>query len=131
MARIEKSKPFVDTLELSDGEKDLQIEIKLDLNAVAHRYRPCQIALVEAEKLAEQNPNDPACLNAYGEAICSMFQLIFGEVNTEKIMEFYEDDYSTMLLDLMPYLAQTIVPALQAERERKISQAKHARRFLR
>ena len=131
MTRIQKSKAFSDSLVLSDGDKEIQIDVKLDLYAAASKYRRCQVAIIDAKKKAEENPRDTGNLEAYGKAIYALLELLFGRENTEKMIGFYEDNWAKLLVDITPYIVDTIYPALEEERKRQFSNAKKARRSMR
>lgn len=44
----------------------------------------------------------------YGTAVQYLFHVVFGEKVTEKLLEFYEGDYETMLIRTIPYIKNTI-----------------------
>lgn len=66
--------------------------------------------LQAAGKVASQE-----LMAAYGEAIVNHFAVIFGRENTEKILAFYEDNYSEMCVQVFPFIIDVLEPRIEAE----------------
>lgn len=52
-------------------------------------------------------------LEFIGNTIIYLFNVSFGEANTKKICEFYEDNYDEMMKQVMPFFNQEFLPALR------------------
>ena len=61
----------------------------------------------------------------FGEAIVDLMVLLFGEANAVTIIDFYDQNYPEMLLEVMPFIQQVIQPKLE---EAVKDMAKRARR---
>lgn len=61
------------------------------------------------EEVTERN----AVLTDYGEVIMEVLVIVFGQETTAKIVEFHQNDYTIMLADLLPFIHDEILPAVQ------------------
>lgn len=61
------------------------------------------------ELLNEKN----TVLEAYGKAILDLMIVTFGEDLTVKLTEFYSDDYTVMLAELLPFIATEVLPTIK------------------
>lgn len=114
MYTIQKQPVFQDTLCLTDQSgESIEIEYSFRISPVLiQQYRKLQIALAELQKQTADNPSDQV-LDEYGRCIVKLFSLLFGEENTTRILTFYQDDYTGMMLDLFPYIRNEIAPQLK------------------
>ncbi len=126
--KIQRTRNFTDVLELEDGDKTLSIEVEINFDRVCRSYREAEVALAHAQKCASETPTDPETLETYGVAIAAVFAVLFGEENTMRILQFYEDDYVSMLGDIWPYITGVLLPAMQQAREKKLQDMKAARK---
>ena len=125
--KIQRSRNFVDTLELEDGENLLDIPVDINLERMAPKIRAARVELINAEKKAKEAGDSPEAIEAYGKAIVGLFEVVFGEDNTQKILDFYDGQYTDMLADVVPYLIAEVFPAMLVARNRKILNMKAAR----
>ena len=66
--KIKRTRPFLDTLELEDGDKQLTIVVNIHFERSAPLIRKAQVALIEAEKeIQKENTGTPSsrCLPQY------------------------------------------------------------------
>lgn len=126
--KITRTKPFIDTLEIEDEGKTLSIEINIRFEQSAPIIRKAQISLIEAEKRIKENPKDVQNLEFYGNTIIALFSAIFGEEQTEQILAFYENAYTDMLTDILPYILQVVIPSMQQYQKNKIDRMQQARK---
>ena len=52
-----------------------------------------------------------------GQTILYFFGVVFGEKNTERILEFYDGNYDEMLMKVYPFIIREFIPALKANAE--------------
>lgn len=126
--KITRTKPFIDTLEIEDEGKTLSIEINIRFEQSAPIIRKAQISLIEAEKRIKENPKDVQNLEFYGNTIIALFSAIFGEEQTKQILAFYENAYTDMLTDILPYILQVVIPSMQQYQKNKIDRMQQARK---
>lgn len=93
---------------------------------VAKAYEQMSIAQAELKK-------NPGAVETYGKAVIAFFETIFGD-QTAELLTIYENDYTQMLLDIVPFIQDEIMPALKAmsetTKERMLSAVKQTKRPL-
>lgn len=111
--KIKKNQNITEDIELiaNDGAVSATLHINISPAAIAKDYRNVQIELIKAKKSAD-NQNEDA-IEQYGKAVISMFDLLFGKENTEKILKYFENDYFEMSLQIMPFVYDVVEPALK------------------
>ena len=126
--KIKRTRPFLDTLELEDEDKQLTIAVNIHFERSAPLIRKAQVALIEAEKAIQQDKKNPNNLETYGNAVIALFAAVFGEQETGEILQFYEGQYTDMLTDILPYILYTVLPAMQLYQRQKVEQMIQARK---
>ena len=119
---VERAKKIKEQLKLVHDEKTKVVEINLSvtkrLESFNKNYRNVEMCLIEAQ----QGKND---FDKYGKAVIGLFNIVFGEKETQEIIEFYDCDYSEMLIDIFPFINNVITPAFIKERNRRMKQIKN------
>lgn len=118
--QVTRSKRITETLELTDEKGNVveSIYVNLDADAVCTAFRKKQTEVIDAERrLKEIRKNgvetDLECAyEAYGNAVIAIFELIFGEDGTKKLLEFFEDNYIEMGIQVVPFINAVIVPKI-------------------
>ena len=128
--KIKRTRPFLDTLELEDEDKQLTIVVNIHFERSAPLIRKAQVALIEAEKAIQQDKKNLNNLEAYGNAVIALFAAVFGAQEAGKILQFYEGQYTDMLTDILPYILYTVLPAMQQYQRQKVEQMTQARKQL-
>lgn len=105
--KIKSSSRFSDELTISSGVKSMTLTVDLDLTCAAQALRKAREELAEAQDLALK---DPACMPRYGLALRSFIAVVFGPVQTEQLLAFYEGQPASLIEDVMPYIFRRIVP---------------------
>ena len=105
--RIEKDLEIV----TSGGEDIAVLHVSISMREmetrVAKAYEAMSIARAELQK-------KPDAVEAYGKAVIAFMQTIFGDEQTAQLLEIYDSDYTQMLLDVVPFIQDEIMPALKA-----------------
>ena len=91
-------------------------------NAAAHA-QTCTLLQTEIIDLQRRSKTEQE-FESLGRAIVDLFELIFGAENTQKIVSFYEGDYANMLMDLFPYLRNTVFEELNRRTAARIKNLK-------
>ena len=118
--QVTRSKRITETLELTDenGKVVESIDVNLDADAVCTAYRKNQIAIIDAERRLKDvhrkgsQTDLDAAYEAYGDAMLGIFGLVFGEDGTKKILDFYENNYVEMGLQIVPFIRGVVIPKL-------------------
>lgn len=104
----------------ADGTVAMTADVDLNVDIIANRVSKAYEALGMAQNALANDPRNPATMEAYGNAVIAVFNVIFGEEQTAAIVAFYENNWTEMLLDLFPFINNEIMP--------KIAEASEARR---
>lgn len=121
MYQIQRTKPFEDTIELCDSGEALQIKYQVTITPdFARNARALQVKIIDLQRKAKTEQE----FESLGRAIVELFELIFGAENTQKIVSFYEGDYANMLMDLFPYLHNTVFEELNRRTAARIKDLK-------
>lgn len=117
---INKAQSFKDQLKLVDGNREILLDINLEINtSLIPKYRNLQIKLAELSKQSEESQNQ-VYVEELGQCIVEMMCLLLGQSNTEKILSFYNGNNEEMLCDIFPYIQGVIVPEIEKlAKERK------------
>ena len=111
--QIKKSDRITENLELLDGNNNvtLTIHIDIEIGRIAKEYRQLQIELAEAQNMTSQG-NEMA-FEVFGNAVIKLFRCLFGDENTQKILEYFENDYMEMAVQCMPFISDVVQPAIE------------------
>jgi hypothetical protein len=116
----------------ADGSVALTADVDLNVDKIAARVNKAYEVLGMAQNALQNDPHNPETLTAYGNAVAAVFAVIFGEENAAKIVEFYENNYTEMLLDIFPFINDHIMPQIREasaqRREQLIAASKAAKR---
>lgn len=116
-----KRNHLVEELEIEDNGKKLLLKVDINPDIVLHQYNQAQYKIAQASQDAQKSKNSDdlaAAEVAMGNAVLGLFEVIFGEIQTKKIVEFYEDNSLEMLSDIAPFIADVIAPKIQEAQDR-------------
>lgn len=124
MYQITRKNRIKETLQLCHANGDVAEEINVDLNVdvIAGRMNKAYEALGMAQNALEANTNSPELLEQFGNAVMAVFDVIFGEDGRKRIVAFYENNYTEMLLDLFPFINNEIMPKIREASEQRKQQ---------
>ncbi len=111
--QITRKAKITETLELyrADGSLAETINVDLDIDLMGGRVNKARenmaIAQLELEK-------DKRNVEAFGRAVLSLFNVIFGEDGTRRIVDFYDGKEGEMVLDMFPFINNVIMPQVEA-----------------
>lgn len=120
--QVKRARKIVEDLELCNerGEVEVTLHINLDCDAVAPLFRKKQTALIDAEKnlKAIQKMGNQADFNRayeiYGRAVIDIFEITLGTENTRIALDFFDENYIEMCTQLIPFVAEVVIPVIQA-----------------
>lgn len=119
---LKRAKRITESVSL-DGE---EIPVILDLDNMAAEFNRRYNAVIQAEKelsTASETginaENIGAVHESYGNAVIALFELTFGEEGAGKIVSFYEGKYIEMLMEVLPFFLDVVVPQLKAAADDK------------
>lgn len=112
------------------------LTINLDIDSIAKDFNQRYNNIIRAEQSVKemQIKDNPTLLGAaqedYGKAVISLLEIVFGAENAAKIIEFYEDKYIEMSIEIFPFILDVIAPQINAyfelQKEKLAAQYKNA-----
>lgn len=130
MYQVTRKNRIKETLQLCHPDGTVAEEINVDLNVdvIAGRMNKAYEALGMAQNALEAD-STPEMMEQYGKAVMAVFDVIFGEDGCRRIVQFYENNYTEMLLDLFPFINDEIMPKIrEASEDRKQQLVEAAKR---
>ena len=113
----------------ADGTPALTVDVDLNVDEIAARVNKAYEVLGSAQIDLQEDPKSAKAQEAYGKAVLAMFDVIFGEANTGALIQFYENNFTEMLLDVFPFINDEIMPKIrEASAARKQQLADAARK---
>lgn len=129
MFTVIQPQQYIDDIKLqrADGTSEI-LHIALNLTPqVLGRYRQLQVKLLNVQK---QSSDDPSKVEEIGKIVIELFQLLFGEQNTQKLLEFYDDDFVSMCSEMFGYIQDSILPQINKAAKDKKAAMKRRRNWL-
>ena len=104
------------------------IHVDLNVDEIQGRAIKAYERLGMAQNSLQDAPISEDAMEAYGKAVGDLFAVIFGENDATKIVEFYEGNYTEMLVDLLPFFSDVIMPAIREASEDRVRKLREAER---
>lgn len=120
MYQIKRSH-IVEQLEIDDNGRKVVLDVDISADRILKEYTAAQYAIARAQQSAQKAKNEKdmqAAETALGEAILSLFRVIFGQEQLEQILQIYGDKTMEMLGDIAPFIADVIAPRIQEAQTR-------------
>ena len=81
---------------------------------------------IQQKRIELANASDD--IEKAGIAFCNLLEVVFGKDALNELVDYYGDDYTSMVTDIAPILTDVIFPALDAQREKLVESRKRAKR---
>ena len=129
--QIIRKNRIIEDLELcrADGTVAETVHVDLNVDQIAGRLQKARKALAQAQDDLRSAPDDEKKVEALGNAVIALFDVIFGVSGREKIVNFYEGAYSEMLVDIFPFISDVIMPKINEASKARLEQLQAATRF--
>lgn len=95
-----------------DGSVFQTIIVELKVDEIIKEFRAKQLELIHAQQALKNSTSDKEKIEKLGNAVISFFELIFGEKQSELIINYYEKNYTEMVTDIFPFINEKITPAI-------------------
>ncbi len=127
--QIKRKQKVTDRLELQDenGEIKVVIDVDIDVDRMMNDINKSQNQIIRAQMDLSKVKNEITVQN-YGVAILEMINVIFGTENAEKILNHYDNKYTEMLEDIMPYITEDIMPKIRKVADDRMKRMKEMHR---
>lgn len=114
--QVQRKSRIKERLELLDetGAVVESLDVDLNVDQIAGRVNKAYEVLGAAQTALQKNARSDEALEAYGKAVLAVFDVIFGEDGTKKLISFYDGNFNEMLLDVFPFINDEIMPKIRA-----------------
>lgn len=118
--QAKRKQHYTETLELVDeiGTVRHSVVVDLDPGVVAENLSRKYTELIrvkrEADAVDQKNPE--SLVQAYqnlGDAVMGMIEAVFGTENANVIFAFYGERYNEMLVEVMPFVNDVVIPEVR------------------
>lgn len=120
-----KRNHIVEELEIEDNGKTLTLAVDINVDTMLKAYNNAQYKIAQASidaKKAADKKNVEAAEVAMGNAVFALLDVVFGEEQRNKIIEFYDNKPLEMLGDIAPFIAEVVAPRFK-EAQQKIEES--------
>ncbi len=127
--QVGRSRKIRENLELVDDNGNVVTTVYTDIDAdkIAKEFNKRVNAIIRAEIAAKSLPKSGeitamtteqaeaanASVQSYGEAVINLFQLIFGDEGTQTILDFYDNAYFEMSMQVFPFILDVVKPRIE------------------
>lgn len=116
-----KRNHLVEELEFEDNGKKLTVKVDINPDTILKQYNKAQYKIAQASEDAKKAANEKEMAKAeeaMGNAVLGLFEVVFGEAQTQKIIKFYDNKTLEMLGDIAPFISDVVAPQINAAQER-------------
>jgi hypothetical protein len=135
--QIKRKNRVVEKLELcnADGSVALAVDVDINVDDIGGKIAAAQKALVAAQEQVSKDSKSDEAKEAFGSAVISLFIVLFGEEDTERILAFYDGRYTEMFVDVFPFIDDVVMPrvreASESRKEQLLNMARASKRSAR
>lgn len=111
-----KRNHLVEDLQIEDNGKTLDLKVDINVDSVLQQYNKAQYRIAQASQAAKEAADSKdmeKAEEAMGNAILGLFEVVFGQDQTQKIIEFYDNKALEMLGDIAPFITDVVAPKIQ------------------
>lgn len=120
MYQVKRSR-IVEQLEIDDNGKKVVLDVDISADVILSQYTKAQYAIAQAQQAAQKAKDEKdmqAAEEAMGNAIISLFKVVFGDKQTDQILQIYDNRALEMLGDIAPFISDVIAPRVQEAQQR-------------
>jgi hypothetical protein len=122
MYQIQRKNRIKEQLQLCHANGDIACTLDVDINVdrMTAQISKAYDQLGKAQNELMKDRTSDKLIEEYGKAVVLVLTAIFGEDGCKKILDFYEDNYTECLLDILPFVSGEIMPKIrEASKARK------------
>lgn len=118
--QIQRHEHFTESLELVDEAGNVAHSLKVDLNpgtvveSLSRKYLELFKIKQEIDSIDMSNLETAAeAYDKLGNAVTSLMGAVFGEEQTNVILQFFGENYSDMIQAVIPFINNVVVPEVR------------------
>lgn len=124
MYQIKRRKLFTEKLNIVNPDgKEITIDVELSLDTQMRefesKYRSIQI-------INNHVNAGTATYSQLGQGVIDLMDVVFGKINTQKLITFYTGNYIEMIQDIMPFITDVVKPEFDRQKEESVKKARKA-----
>lgn len=121
--KLKRNQKITEKLELDDGQI---ITIELDIPKMIKQFTQGYNAILRLKVKGAKinNENIESYYNELGEAFINLMNIVFGEDNANKILNYYDDNFIACIDNVVPFIEQVINPHFKNYNKEKMKQIK-------
>ena len=120
MYQIKKnSNVIVEELEIENekGEKTV-FKVNVSFDKIAKKYHQLRAMMSSYEKEIEKSESDE-WFEKYVEVFVELMRLFFGDEEAKRLIEYYDGNYTDVLLDIAPFIVEVVQPKVNQRMSEK------------
>lgn len=118
----------VEDLQITDNGKVLDLHVDLAVDQILKRYLDAAGAFTRARDEVNKGLTEER-VQKLGETILALFVVIFGDDQAHKLVDFYGENYTEMLADVVPFINDVVAPKVNEAQGRIMAQYQAAKRL--
>lgn len=121
--QVKRSARVEEELELlsADGKESLMLCVRLDASSVTQKISQQYVELLNLQARLGKMKNEGDKIKLFeeiGSAVVVLFRSVFGETDTDRIIQFYEEDYVDMCRTILPFITEVVLPRVRKEAQK-------------
>ena len=121
MYQVKRENQISEQLQLvyANGEIAETIDVDINVDDLGPKINKAYELVGMAQLELQKDPASQATIDAFGNAVLGLFEVIFGEDGCKQIIDFYGNRgaWSEMLVDLFPFINNEILPKVRKASE--------------
>ena len=134
MAYKVKRNHIIEQLEIEDNGKVVTLDVDINVDSILAQYNKANLKIAAAQQAAQKAKDErdmQAAELAMGDGVLALFEVIFGEEQTKKILEIYDNRALEMLGDIAPFITDVVKPRIDEAKQRIEDRYKQVNKNLR
>ena len=113
--QVQRQKKIQEDIELLDKDGNVAFTLHVDINPAQMRDRYIkQMSVITKVNNAGNDMSLADRIELSKDAVMALFNLVFGEKQTEDLVKYYEGDITGALVDIIPFINDVVSPAMKA-----------------
>ena len=111
--QLKKKKHIIKQLELLDENNKPEMTLNVDIvvDDFRSRYPVIKERVIKAQQMLDENgDSDTEAIAASQIAMKAVFVLVFGEMQTRRFLEYYQNRYTEAFMDVIPFITEEVIP---------------------
>ena len=115
----------IETFALADENGDIikEFPVNCDPEQRLIEYNRAKNKVIAAEALLDKDPNEES-YEKYGKTLLDMLGIFFGDNAIREILDFFEGNYSEMILEIIPFIRDVVEPRMREISDKQMAELK-------